>query len=140
MKRQNKKIYFDIKKQNETTTFAKFCSISKRRQARTTINEYIVTQPTCSVAPMSMYKQDVTMRTPMQMIPQPQQSLNSLPLKEVNSKKETHNVRGIGTRYDRTSVKCPLYGPLSPMVQFGDARYNKGNYTTSKKEMVVTTY
>ena len=74
------------------------------------------------------------------MIPQPQHALNSLPLKEVNAKRETHNVRGIGTRYDRTSVKCPLYGPLSPMVQFGDARYNGGNYTTSKKAMSVTTY
>ena len=102
--------------------------------------KYSISQPKFNVAPISMYKQAVTIRTPMQMIPQPQQSLNSLPLKEINAKRETHNVRGIGTRYDRTSVKCPLYGPLSPMVQFGDARYNGGNYTISKKEMVVTTY
>ena len=104
--------------------------------------KYSILQPKFSVAPMSMYKQDVCVRTPMQMAIQSKQGLNSLPLKEVNTRRERNNARGVGTRYDKTSVTCPLYGPMSSMVQFGDARYDKGNYTTnpSKKEMSVSTY
>lgn len=104
--------------------------------------KYVISQPKFSVTPISMYKQDVYVRTPMQMSMQQQQNLNSLPLKEVNTHRERLNVWGVGIKYDKTSVTCPLYGPMSPMVQFGDARYNKGNFTTnpSKKEMSVSTY
>ena len=97
-------------------------------------------QPSFRPAAPSMYREDVVVRGPMQSVPQPNHGQNSLPLREVNSRKERNNVRGISTRYDRTSVRCPLHGPLSPMVTADGERYNKGNYSTSGKAHIATTF
>ena len=55
-------------------------------------------------------------RAPMHSVPQPNHALVSLPLVEVNRGKTRCNTVGKGIRYDRTSVRCPLYGPLSAMA------------------------
>jgi len=88
-------------------------------------------QPRFRPAPERLYKEDVVVRTPMQSVPQPNHGLVSLPLREVNQHRERPNVRGVGTRFDRTSVPCQLFGPLSKMATADDERFNKGTYTLS---------
>ena len=107
------------------------------RQERPTFYQ---AQPRFRPAPERAFKEHVVVRTPMQSVPQPNHGLVSLPLREVNQHRVRHNVRGVGTRYDRTSVRCPLFGPLSKMVTADDERYNKGNYTLSGKGPIVTAF
>jgi hypothetical protein len=94
-------------------------------------------QPKVRPAPESMFREEVVIRTPMQSIPQPNHGLVSLPLREVNKSRERCNKVGIGIRYDRTSVRCPLYGPLSPLALVDEDR---NPFTTKPSEVLVTSF
>mgnify|MGYP006953000629 CR=1 FL=1 len=85
-------------------------------------------QPKCRHAPATMFQEDVVVRAPMHSVPQPNHALVSLPLVEVNRGKTRCNTVGKGIRYDRTSVRCPLYGPLSAMAVVDEERMPFSKY------------
>ena len=67
------------------------------------------------------FPQEVFVRSQLESALMPKDH-GSLPLKEVNDAKFQKNIVGVGKRFDRTSVRTPLYGPLSAFARVDDER------------------
>ena len=67
------------------------------------------------------WPETVVVRSPFDSALMPK-DFGTLPLREVNDMRFKLNVVGVGKRFDKTSVKTPLYGPLHPMARVDNER------------------